>query len=173
MKYKSKSSLGSLLMLLLIIPLSLGIYYTFNYLLDDIQTSDSEPPAITDKGVSVYIDSKKIKDIPEHALYEHTLLIPDIGDTATIDFKHIDTEIDYNKKIIYSMNDEAENKLKITKQYSESGTYFTHTVRLQDFTTSARITFTDENYSFYLRLTITAEIIEAETIIISDITFYE
>lgn len=166
----NKGIIGTLLMLLLLIPLSYGVYYGVNYLLKDTETSDTTQEQI--EGLAIFIAGEKIAVINSKDVYEYTYFLPNIGDEVDVDFMKNGTDQYHENNVKYNLNDDAKQSLEI-KDAFQTNTFHKTRIRLKQVTNTARITFTDDKDTFYFRLFIISEIVIAENITFTDVIFYQ
>lgn len=164
-KGQGNNFLGTLLMLLLIIPITYGIYFGSKFIIGDgtdINTSQG-----TDlKQVDVYVAGAKIMG------NEHTHLISEIGKSVNIEFKEKGQSDYLNSKITYMPNQAAIEALEIKDTFGSDE--FTNTkITLLQITNNAKVIFMDAADTFSFILNIKYEYTSAAEIIVPDITFYE
>lgn len=160
---KSKGVIGTIITLLLIIPIAFGIYYGGQYLLGDLSSSDNSNDVLNQ--VDIYVNGTKVQE------HEYTFLLPSVGDSVLVDFKKEASVEFYDKKIIFTPNYDASQYLSITDNF-DTGQFVQTKVTLLGKTNSAQVIFSDESYSFNFTLKIICEYTQVTTINVPDITFW-
>lgn len=160
---KNKGITGKLIMLLLIVPLSFGIYYAGNYIVDKDDTETSEK---IDGKFEINVDGIKITNNN----YRHHLA--NVGDSLIIEFKDTETNELVNEKIKVSTTADADKALVIKDMFG-SEQFAAIKISLKEHTKNAKVSFYNATINLYFTLWIYSNIINAETIELPSITFYE
>lgn len=163
MRKNNKGITGKLIMLLLIVPLSFGIYYAGNYIVDKGDTETSEK---IDGKFEIYVDGIKITNNN----YRHHLA--NVGDSLIIEFKDTQTNELVNEKIKVSTTAHSENTL-IIKDMFGSDQFTTVKITLKEHTKNSKVVFYNSKINLYFTLLIYSDIVYVESIEIPPVIFYE
>lgn len=167
MRKTKSNSLGTIVLLLLLIPALIGIYKGANYLIEDTSTSETSQNGQNRlEVVDIYVNQTLVQ------YTEFTYLHEDLGTQIEVNFKMPGTQEKYDKKINYIRSVNAKKVMTniiLLQTPQQVKLVFKVSEKIRDF----NILFTDESTSFFFNLILDFKFDNVSSIEIPNITFYE
>lgn len=168
MRKRNSNSLGTIILLLFLIPALIGIYNGANYLIEDSSQKTSETSQDNNelKVVDVYVNNTLVKKTEFNYLHE------DLGAQIEVNFKAPGTQQKYDKKVSYIRSANAK-KVMTNITLSNTNQYVKLTFKVSNKISDFYILFTDEETSFFFRLIVDFNFENVTRIEVPNITIYK